>query len=93
MPTPKNGFQILNLHPKKMYLKKIHTLFLMYFCLSFTINWMKMRFSKNEYSEGVKIHGLAKIFWENFIFWSKALEIGRFIEENLFFHMVPLKFI
>ena len=24
MPTPKNGFQILNLHPKNIYLKKYH---------------------------------------------------------------------
>ena len=44
-----------------------------------------MGFSKNEYSEGVKIHGLTK----NFIFWLKALKISRFIEKNLFFHMVP----
>ena len=35
MPTTKNGFQILNLHPKKHVFKK-NTLFLMYFCLSFT---------------------------------------------------------
>ena len=34
MPTPENGFQILNLHLKNMYLKKYP--FLMYFCLSFT---------------------------------------------------------
>ena len=34
MPTPKNGFQILNLHSKKHVLKK--KFFLMYFCLSFT---------------------------------------------------------
>ena len=35
MPTPKNGFQILNLHPNIHVFKK-NTLFLMYFCLSFT---------------------------------------------------------
>ena len=34
-----------------------------------------------------------KIFLEIFIFWSKALKIGRFIEEGLFFHMVPSKFV
>ena len=50
---------------------------------------MKIGFSQNEYSEGVKMHGLKKIF----IFWSKALKIGRFIEEGLFFHMVPSKFV
>ena len=31
---------------------------------------------------------LLKKFWEIFIFWSKTLKIGRFIEEGLFFHMV-----
>ena len=36
MPTPKNGFQILNLHLENMYLKKYP--FLMYFCLSITKN-------------------------------------------------------
>ena len=35
MPTPQNGFQILNLHPKKHLFKK-NALFLMYFCLSNT---------------------------------------------------------
>ena len=35
MPTPKNGFQILNLHPKNIDFKKIP--FFMYFCLSFTV--------------------------------------------------------
>ena len=54
---------------------------------------MKIAFSQNEYSEGVKMHGLTKNFWEIFIFWSKALKIGRFIEEGLFFHMVPSKFV
>ena len=52
---------------------------------------MKIGFSKNEYSEGVKIHGLTKNFGN--IFWSKALKIGRFIEEGLFFHMVPSKLV
>ena len=35
MPTLKNWFQILNLHPKKHILKK--KVFLMYFCPSFTV--------------------------------------------------------
>ena len=37
MPTPKNGFQILNLHPKIHIFKEKNTLFLMYFCLSITV--------------------------------------------------------
>ena len=37
MPTPKNGFQILNLHLKKKKILKI-PFFLMYFCLSITKN-------------------------------------------------------
>ena len=53
---------------------------------------MKIGFSQNEYSEGVKMHGLTKN-WEIFIFWSKALKIGRFIEVGPFFHMVPSKFV
>ena len=52
-----------------------------------------MGFSKNEYSEGVKILGLAKNFGKILFFDSKALKIGMFIEENLFFHMVPSKFV
>ena len=32
MPTPKNGFQILNLHLKKHIFEEKNTLFLMYFC-------------------------------------------------------------
>ena len=51
---------------------------------------MKMGFSKNEYSEGVKIHDLTKNFGK---ILSKALKIDRFIEKNLFFHMVPSKFV
>ena len=35
MPTAKNGFQILNLHPKKHVFKKKYPFF-MYFCLSNT---------------------------------------------------------
>ena len=35
MPTPKNGFQVLNLPLKKHVFKK-NTLFVMYFCLSIT---------------------------------------------------------
>ena len=54
---------------------------------------MKIGFSKNEYSEGVKMHGLTKFFLEICIFWSKASKISRFIEEGLFFHMVPSKFV
>ena len=54
---------------------------------------MKIGFSKNEYSEGVKMHGLTKNFGIFFFFLSKALKIGRFIEEGLFFHMVPSKFV
>ena len=52
-----------------------------------------MGFSKNEYSEGVKIHGLTKNVGKFFIFWSKTLKICIFIEEGLFFHMVPSKFV
>ena len=41
MPTPKNGFQILNLHPKKDIFKEKNTFF-MYFCQSNTkIRWSK----------------------------------------------------
>ena len=37
MPTPKNGFQIFNLHPKKHIFKKNTPFFLCsYFCLSNT---------------------------------------------------------
>ena len=37
MPTLKNGFQILNLHPKEhVFFKKVF--FLMYFCPSFTVD-------------------------------------------------------
>ena len=41
MQTPKNGFQILNLHPKKLVYKKIP--FFMYFCLSNTKNLYERR--------------------------------------------------
>ena len=41
MPTPKNGFQILNLHPKKRVFKKMP--FLMYFCLSYTAHPFKVK--------------------------------------------------
>ena len=54
-----------------------------------------MGFSKNEYSEPQRVSKYMVLLknFENFIFWSKALKIGRFIEESLFFHMVPSKFV
>ena len=42
MPTPKNGFQILNLHPKKHVFKK--KTFFMYFYLSNTVFFLNAYF-------------------------------------------------
>ena len=36
------------------------------------INWMKIGFSQNEYSEGVKMHGLTKNFGK-FLFFDQKL--------------------
>ena len=41
-------------------------------CLGVIINWMKMGVSKNEYSEGVKKHGLTKNFGK-FLFFDQKL--------------------
>ena len=50
---------------------------------------MKKGFSKNEYSEGVKIHGLIKNFGKILFLDQKLWKlVGLGIEENLFFHMV-----
>ena len=40
--------------------------------LEVIINWMKIGFSKNEYSEGVKMHGLTKNFGK-FLFFDQKL--------------------